>query len=207
MVAEQLGATTEQASVPGCGVASGQTTTTRNEQVTPHSERCPIMVRDAEGPVLAQMRPDIVVWMSLWEKSDIIANGRTLVSGTRAGDAEMMRRMDRALARVTKYGAKVAMVTSAAAAPNDAQGTSNTSNAVDDASYARLDRLLRRFAKRHPETVTLIDFTRRVCPHGAPCPEEVNGIRLRPDGRHFTPTTGAMQARWLLPRVLATRNG
>ena len=43
---------------------------------------------------VAKMRPDVVVWMSLWEKSDIIADGKTLVSGTPAGDAEMLRRMD-----------------------------------------------------------------------------------------------------------------
>jgi hypothetical protein len=147
------------------------------------------------------MRPDIVIWMSIWEKSDVIANGQTLVSGTPAGDAEMLRRMNAELARITAYGAKVALVTIAAPAPNDAQGTSNTSNAVDDASYARLDSIDRRFAAAHPGQVTIIDLAHRLCPSGPPCPEDVEGLRMRPDGRHFTPKAAAIEAQWLVPQL------
>jgi len=43
---------------------------------------------------------------------------------------EMQRRMDWELARITTYGAKVVLLTEAAAAPDDAQGVGNTSNAA-----------------------------------------------------------------------------
>lgn len=203
-VGDETGATVAQAAVFGCGMASGEITTTRGEQITPHTERCPQMVEAAQVPAVAEMRPDVVIWMSLWEKSDIIADGKTLVSGTPVGDAEMQRRMDATLARVTAYGAKVVLVTIAAPAPNDAQGTGNSSNAVDDAGYARLDAIDRRFAARHPETVTLVDLAHRVCPSGPPCPEEVDGIRMRPDGRHFTPAAASIEAKWLMPQIVAT---
>ncbi len=121
-VGDQVGASVAQAAVFGCGMASGQITTTRGEQITPHSERCPAMVEAAQVPAVSEMRPDVVVWMSLWEKSDIIANGQTLVSGSAPWKAEMLRRMNAELARVTAFGAKVMLVTIAAPAPNDARG-------------------------------------------------------------------------------------
>jgi peptidoglycan/LPS O-acetylase OafA/YrhL len=205
-VGQEVGAQVQQASVFGCGMASGHITTTRGEQITPNSQRCPEMVHDFQVPAIAATRPDIVIWMSLWEKSDIVKDGKTLVSGTRAGDAEMLRRMDAELKRITKYGAKVALLTIPPPAPNEAEGTTNDSTReVDVASYARLDRIQRRFAARHPDSVVLVDLARRVCPGGAPCPEEVRGVRLRPDGRHFTPVAGAIEARWLMRQLMGQR--
>jgi hypothetical protein len=203
-VGEKYGAYVAQAAVFGCGVASGQITTTRNEQITPHSERCPDMVNEAVDPAIFEVRPQIVVWMSIWEKSDLVVGNQTLVSGTPEGDAEMQRRMDWELARVTAYGAKVVLLTEAAAAPDDAQGVGNSSNAVDDASYTRLDGILREFAKRHPDQVTLVDLSKHVCPSGPPCPEAVGGVRLRPDGRHFTPAAASIEAEWLMPKIVAS---
>lgn len=202
-VGDEVGTTVAQAAVFGCGMASGDVTSTRGEQITPHSERCPAMVERAQVPAVAEMRPDVVLWMSLWEKSDMIVNGKTLISGTPAGDAEMLRRMDATLRRVTAYGAKVVLVTIAAPAPNDAEGTTTTPRAVDEAGYARLDSLDRRFAAAHPGVVTLVDLAHRICPSGPPCPERVGGTRLRPDGRHFSPTAASIAAQWLLPQMIA----
>jgi hypothetical protein len=195
-----------QASVFGCGVASGQITTTRGEQITPNSDRCPQLVDDALRKMLPRARPNVVVWMSIWEKSDVIEDGKTLVSGTPAGDRAMLARMDDALAQLTRGGAHVVIVTVAAPAPNDAQGTNNTPNAVDDASYARLDAIDRRFARRHRGSVTVVDLARRVCPHGPPCPEIVGGERLRPDGRHFTPEAATRLSRWLVEQIARRRS-
>jgi hypothetical protein len=202
-VGEESGAFVAQAAVFGCGVASGEITTTRNEQITPHSERCQTMVNEAVDPAVFELRPQIVVWMSIWEKSDLVLGNETLVSGTTAGDDEMLRRMDWELARLTAYGAKVVVLTEAAAAPNDAQGAGNTSNAVDNESYSRLNLILSRFAAHNPRRVTLVDLAGHICPSGPPCPEHVKGVRLRPDGRHFTPAAAAIEAQWLLPRIVA----
>jgi peptidoglycan/LPS O-acetylase OafA/YrhL len=197
------GMTTAQAAVFGCGVASGEIATTRNEQITPHSERCPQLVDDALRAELPKARPDVVIWMSVWEKSDVVEDGRTLVNGTPAGDKVMLARMDEALRRLTLGNAHVVLVTAPAPAPNDAQGTQNTSNAVDDASYRRLASINRRFAKRHPDRVTLVDLGTQLCPQGPPCPEIVRGERVRPDGRHFTPGAAAHYSEWLLHRIAA----
>jgi peptidoglycan/LPS O-acetylase OafA/YrhL len=200
-VGELVGANVEQASVFGCGIASGEIASTRNEQITPHTERCPAMVLQAIDTGLTELEPDVVLWISIWEKSDVVVDGQLLASGTPEGDAEMQRRMDAALAHLTDRGAKVVMLTVPAPAPNDAQGTHNTSNEVDDASYVRLDGILRRFADRHPDDVTLVDFASRLCPGGPPCPSEVDGTQMRPDGRHLTPAAAATAAHWLLPQI------
>ena len=205
--AARAGSPIDTAAVVGCGVASGETTTTRGEQVTPNSHRCPRLVDAALDRAFERIDPDVVVWMSVWEKSDLVAEAGTLVSGTEEAEAEIQRRMDGALAGLTAGGAHVVVLTVPAAAPNDAQGLANTSNAVDDASYVRLDGILRRFADRHPDEVTLVDLAARLCPGGPPCPAEVDGTRVRPDGRHLTPAAAAGVAHWLLPQVLQDARG
>src|SRR5262249_15078911 len=97
---------------------------------------------------------------------------------------------------------RIALITVAAAAPNDAKGLSDTSNAVDDASYGRLNAIDRAFAVQHPGDVIVEDLASRLCPNGPPCPEQVNGLRMRPDGRHFSPTAATIEARWLFPSLV-----
>jgi peptidoglycan/LPS O-acetylase OafA/YrhL len=200
-----VGITTDQASVFGCGVASGEITTTRNEAITPNSSRCPALVDANEGAGLARDRPTIVLWMSIWEKSDLVVDGHTVVAGTAAGEKEIMARMDSALARLTAGGARVVLVTEAAPAPNPAQGTLTTSTKADDDGYVRLNALLRRFRARHPDQVTLVDLAAMLCPQGPPCPERVDGLQARPDGRHFTPRAATWAARWILTQTFGAR--
>jgi hypothetical protein len=52
--------------------------------------------------------------------------------------------------------------------------------------------------------VTLVDLAQQVCPGGSPCPAQVNGLQLRPDGRHFTPKAASIEAHWLMPQIIAT---
>ena len=49
---------TDQGSVFGCGVASGEITTTRNEAITPNSSRCPALVDSDESKALARAATD-----------------------------------------------------------------------------------------------------------------------------------------------------
>jgi peptidoglycan/LPS O-acetylase OafA/YrhL len=200
-VGDATGIATDQGSVFGCGVASGEITTTRNEAITPNSSRCPQLVDSDESAALARFRPTVVLWMSIWEKSDLVVDGRTVVAETPAGEREIMARMDDALARLTAGGARVVILTEAAPAPNPAQGTANTSSKADNDGYVRLNALLRRFQARHRDNVTIVDLAAKLCPSGPPCPERVDGLHARPDGRHFTPTAAARATRWLLPQV------
>ena len=200
-VGAATGIATDQGSVFGCGVASGEITTTRNEAITPNSSRCSTLVDSAQSEALARSRPTVVVWMSIWEKSDLVVDGHTVVAGTPAGEREIMARMDAALARLTAGGARVVLVTEAAPAPNPAEGTLTTSTKADNDGYARLNALLVRFQARHRDQVSIVDLASKLCPKGPPFPERVDGLVARPDGRHFTPAAATWAARWILSRT------
>jgi peptidoglycan/LPS O-acetylase OafA/YrhL len=200
-VGRREGVVTDQGAIFGCGIATDEVTTTRNEAVTPNSNRCGAFRDYVEPHALARTRPTVVVWMSIWEKSDLVVDGNTIVAGTPEWEATIQARMDTALARLTAGGARVVLVTEAAPAPNPAQGIETYDRHADDEGYARLNALLRRFAARHPENVTLFDLAARVCPGGAPCPSEVDGIEARPDGHHFTPAAAVWAVRMLLSDI------
>jgi peptidoglycan/LPS O-acetylase OafA/YrhL len=201
--ATSAGMTADKGSVFGCGVASGQITTTRNEPITPHSERCPVLTDETETKALAAARPTTVIWMSIWEKSDLVDGTKTIVAGTPEWEREINDRMDAALARLRAGGAHVVLVTEAAPAPNPAQATQGTNDVNENAGYGRLNDLLRRFQARHPKDVSLVDLATKVCPSGPPCPENVEGLHARPDGHHFTPAASTWAARWLLEQMFA----
>jgi hypothetical protein len=203
--ASSVGMASYQGVVFGCGIASDEITTTRNESITPHSERCRALVDWAVRNALARARPTVVIWMSVWEKSDLVVGGRTIVAATPQWEAEIMSRMDAALARLTAGGTRVVVVTEAAPAPNPAQRTETTDRKADDAGYVRLNTLLQKFRARHPDTVTLVDLAAKLCPSGPPCPAFVAGTQPRPDGRHFPPSAATSAARWLLAQLFPTR--
>jgi SGNH domain (fused to AT3 domains) len=205
-VGNAVGVATYQGAVFGCGIASGQVTTTRNESITPDSSRCPALVGWALPNALTRARPTVVIWMSVWEKSDLVVGGHTIGAKTPQWEAKIMARMDGALALLTAGGARVVVVTEAASAPNPAQRSETTDPNGDDAGYVRLNALLRRFRARHPNQVTLVDLATKLCPSGPPCPALVTGTQPRPDGRHFTPAAATWAARWLLSQIFATRD-
>jgi peptidoglycan/LPS O-acetylase OafA/YrhL len=200
-VGEREGIATDQGSVFGCGIATGEVTSTRNEAVGPNTARCPDLQAQTLPAALARARPTVVVWMSIWEKSDLVVDGRTIVATTPEWDTTIMRLMDEALDRITAGGARVVIVTEASPAPNPAQSTETFDRAADDAGYGRLNDLLRRFATRHPMNVQLVDLAAKVCPGGAPCPSQVEGLEARPDGHHFTPTAAAWAANFLFSQM------
>ncbi len=203
-VGNAAGVATYQGSVFGCGIASGQITTTRHESITPHSSRCPALVGWTLPNALARARPTVVIWMSTWEKSDLVVAGHTVIADTPQWQAEIMARMDRALALLTAGGARVAVVTEAAPGPNPGAPRGSSDPNADDAGYVRLNALLQRFRARHPDQVTLVDLAGQLCPSGPPCPALVAGAQPRPDGRHFTPAAATSAARWVFSQIFAT---
>jgi peptidoglycan/LPS O-acetylase OafA/YrhL len=199
------GIRTDQGSVFGCGVASGQVTTTRDEAITPHSSRCDSLVDVTLHNAFVRMQPSVVVWMSIWEKSDLVVGGdKILVAGTPEWQSAIDGRMDAALDRLTATGARVVMVTEAAPGPNPAADTDQVDHDADTVGYARLTDLQRRFQARHRDKVTIVDLASQVCPSGSPCPSDVDGMQIRPDGHHFTPSASTWAASWLYTQMFGT---
>ena len=61
-----------------CSAAASRATRSRRRatrQITPHTERCRAVARRHDPAPLRRLQPDVVVWMSIWEKSDLVVDG------------------------------------------------------------------------------------------------------------------------------------
>jgi SGNH domain-containing protein len=150
-----------------------------------------------ETRAVASTRAQVVVWLSSWEMSDHLVNGKVVRFGTRAGTALLTRELDAALARFHAAGAsRLVLLTYPPRASHSDQVATTT---LDRTLPPKLNRFFRQFAAKHPSDVTVVDLASIVCPGGWPCPEFVDGIRPRPrDGGHFE---GAGPA-WLAPKLV-----
>jgi peptidoglycan/LPS O-acetylase OafA/YrhL len=194
-LAAKRGVSLDTALVAGCSVVSGVATYS-DGNLPPEARGCEKLVTDYEESALVRDRPNLVVWMSQWEINDRIVNGERFEFGDAAWDAMMLGEIDQAARRLTARGAHLVIVTMAPRSPGDLLPASDAREA---SRYARLNELYRQYARKHPQTVSVVDFAGVLCPGGPPCPRTVGGIDPRPqDGLHFTPKT----ARWAAPRLL-----
>jgi hypothetical protein len=200
-VAPAAGMTVGNAAVVGCGIVSGQVTSTA-EIVPAGGERCPQLIAEAEANARAGGAPDVVLWMSVWEKNDLVVDGEPVKFGSPRWRRIMERRIDSALARLTAAGARVVMVTQPSHSEGNFQGVVVPRSDALDADFTRLNRYLREVAAAHPDQVTLVDLAEKICPGAPPCPKTVEGREPRPvDGAHFTPEAAVWVSEWLLPQL------
>ena len=203
-VAPSFGVRIGEGGVNGCGIVSGR--------LAPHyfggvdilrlTGACPAEVFSAETAAIKALHPNVIVWMSAWERNSIIATrsggNQILVAGTPPWRKEMVSRIDARIKLFTSAGARVVIVLEPAKVFPVASQASN----ADALKTARLNSLLSTVAARHPNDVKVVDLARRVCPTGPPCPGTVAGIDVRVDGDHYGDAGSLFASRWLLPRIL-----
>jgi peptidoglycan/LPS O-acetylase OafA/YrhL len=191
------------AAYAGCGIASGMAT---DDQGKPYSwsKDCVKNVPKVFESIVRDQKPDVVVWMSSWELADRIdtTTNKLLKRGTPAHDRALLASIDAQARRLTAGGAHLVFLTVAPRAPGETSGIAADGQ---DGRYAHYNALLRRYARDHTATVSVIDLAHYVCPDGPLCPVKVHGVLMRPDGAHFSRTTSPIVARWLLPQVEADR--
>jgi peptidoglycan/LPS O-acetylase OafA/YrhL len=196
--ADAQGLPLDRLTVAGCGIAAGITT---DENGTPYewAATCDEGVPSAQQEAIATLQPDVVVWLSVWETSDRILDGRLVRFGTDTGDAALMREIDAAARRLTAGGARLLL----ARLPLPAADPEIPPTIDYGPDIRRLNRLLGEYAAEHPETTELLDLAGIVCPGGPPCPGEVAGVRPRPrDGIHYEGDGASWVAGELVPRLL-----
>lgn len=201
-VAPPQGITIVSSAFPGCGVANGFAVDDDGHPFE-WSEPCAENIGPAHDGLISRHDPDLVVWLSTWDLADRLVDGEVVRAGTPEGDSALLGSMEEARKRLTAGGARVVLLTVAPNAPSDTAPADDDSDG-EKSHYAAL---LRRFAAAHPRTVSVVDLAALVCPGGPPCPEEVDGIRLRPDGGHFTRETSPWVAERLVPMLLAEMGG
>jgi len=131
-----------------------------------------------ETEAVTSSRAQVVVWLSSWEMSDHLVNGKVVRFNTLAGNALLESELNAALARFHAAGAsKLVLLTN----PPPASHSDEVVPSVPARTLPpKLNRLFRQFASKHPSDVMVVDLASIVCPGGWPCPEYVDGIRPRP---------------------------
>lgn len=154
--------------------------------------------------------PDVVVAvLGTWEVFDRRIDGRLLEFGTPEWDANMVALLEEAVDVLASKGATVAFLTPPPTmASSSDTGTSREWLPEHAGRFRHFAELLQRVVEARPDQTALIDLASFVCPED-PCPREVDGVTLRPDGIHYDATGGPVVAGWLTPRIeqLATERG
>jgi peptidoglycan/LPS O-acetylase OafA/YrhL len=180
---------------PGCGMVSGIPTLDDGTEV-PWGKGCSDGTGDYLDEAIAQRSPTTVLWLSTWETADRIIDGQLYRFGNTKADAAILEKLEESYAHIAQGGARLMLVTNTPRAENS---DTYVRNAEDDAKIERLNRLYREFAAAHPGEVSVVDLAEIICPDGSPCPEYVDGVRLRPrDGGHYEGDGPA----WVAPRLL-----
>ncbi|HEX6310769.1 MAG TPA: SGNH hydrolase domain-containing protein [Acidimicrobiia bacterium] len=198
-VASASGVTFHDASFSGCSIITG-ITTAPDGRMYPWSAGCASNIARYEERAIADYKPEVVVWMSIWEAVDrILDDGTVARFGTIHGNMRVLDEIDRAVGRLRAHGARV-IITLLAPPPDGVAEADITS--VQRLSL--LNALLREYARQHADVVSVVDMAEILCPNGRPCPYDIGGIVPRPDGVHFDDPAGA---RWvaeqLFPKLLA----
>ena len=180
---------------PGCGMTTD--TPLRDDGTPiPWGAACGAMTADYQSGVVADVKPDVVLWLSTWETSDAIFKGHTAGFGTRAGDRSLLAELEEGRTRVEAGGARLVMIT----LPAPADTSEVKPLRADEAQRRRhLNKLFEQFSARHPSDVAVADLASIVCPRrGTSCPATRDGVVLRPyDGNHFEGDGAA----WVAPRL------
>jgi peptidoglycan/LPS O-acetylase OafA/YrhL len=188
------------AAIPGCG-ATDAFSLDDDGNAFSWSDDCVTAVPEVQQQLITELRPDVVLWLSSWETSDRLVAGERVRFGTPEGDAATLQGMRATLDRVTAGGARLVMLTLPPRGERmDGRPVPERREAID-----HLDALIVEFAFANADRVQLIDFANIVCHGGPPCPTEVEGMWLRPDGMHFTKDTAEWAAERVLTILLATR--
>jgi hypothetical protein len=181
----------------GCGLVSAVPSNASGQVTLPWAQGCADGAAQYENDLVAKYQPQVVLWLSSWEAGDHLFSGVYQKFGTPAGDVAMLREFEAARQRLTADGAVLVMLTVPGIAVNSDRRVGG--DPALDKAFRHLTKLMRTFAAQHPDSVRVADLARIVCPSGSPCPEFVDGVRLRPtDGAHYT---GAGPA-WVAPRLL-----
>jgi peptidoglycan/LPS O-acetylase OafA/YrhL len=194
---------TREATIIGCGVVSDQVFD--DGEPFPHgTERCSSWAPALQQQAITSFHPDLVLWVSTWERFNLVLGDHLVRTGSAAWRVELQRRIALAHQRLSSGGARLAFMTVASPTPASMINGGRIVSGDYDWRFAALNGELARYTAAHPET-TLIDVAKRICPRGAPCPETIDGGNKPRDGDgvHFPPAGSVWLARWMLPQLVA----
>jgi len=189
--------------LPGCGVLAGDPADEDGHPID-FTAACGARIPPTQRRLVERIRPDLVVVFSSWEKTDRVVDGQWAPYGSAESDARLLDLYSDMVDRLTERGARVALTT----IPDPVDSRRGP---VDERMLQRtghLNELLVEVARRDPERVSLVRLDEIICPSD-PCPEQVDGIALRPrDGTHFDdPAAASLVAERWVALLMQIRSG
>jgi peptidoglycan/LPS O-acetylase OafA/YrhL len=185
--------------IQGCGIALLPDILAEGTPHTnyPHCERWPDRWRSA----VVTDDPDVaVILLNRWELMDRRINGRYQHVGQPDYDAYLLGQLAQGVGIAVSHGAQAVLLTAAYTRRNERPD----GGIYPEDEPSRVDawnRLLGTTALRFPGRVTVLDLNAVACPDGR-FTWDVDGLRIRSDGLHFTPVgVQRIIAPWLLPQV------
>ena len=158
-----LGMTLNEASVIGCGAATGQVYLP-DEEIPQTTEQCPPLVHDRITAAAAQPT-DAVVWFSSWERADQVVDGKLVEFDSSEGRKLLAVQLEDTY-QLIRSGtpAPIYLLTTSAPGPGNYQDGERRGARSNDVRFTELNRRLAGFARRHPADVHLIDLDARDLP-------------------------------------------
>jgi peptidoglycan/LPS O-acetylase OafA/YrhL len=194
--AAEAGVSFSSAALPGCSMVTGLAAGGPASEPIEWADECEQALPGFQDGLAARQGAAEVVWLSTWETADRWVDGTLYRFGTPEADEMLLQLIDEARERV--LADSDALLVLAVPPPNAATSDLGAANADNVDRMVHLGDLLRTYASEHPGDVRVVDLSAIVCPDGPPCPEEQDGVTLRPrDGGHYSEDGGA----WLAPRL------
>jgi hypothetical protein len=193
------------APISGCGLLPGLTLDTATQVIYQPSRGCADTVNAAIDDAIAQFRPTVVVWMSVWDAENRELDGRRIALETADGRAALAELIDD---RVDAFAAKGIATVLVTDAPVGRSGALGEPPLIKQERIAAYDEVLRSYTADHPN-VGLLDLAQMLCPTGAPCSDiAASGKAYRPnDGIHFQGEPALEVATWMVRGLIAGASG
>jgi hypothetical protein len=189
----------------GCGFVPAQQWKMGGE-VVDAAEQC-IPRLDYWLPAVEQFKPDVTIMLvGAWDVLDRRVNGEWLRFGTVEFDDAFLSALDTYTAALAAQGTKLVVLTTPFFSRPELVGTGRDYSEYDPWRVDRINALYRDFLADHPGRFTLIDLNEKVSPHGK-FADEIDGIKVRGDGVHFTTEGATWVDEWLAPQIVKVAHG
>jgi peptidoglycan/LPS O-acetylase OafA/YrhL len=179
---------------PGCGLTTA-VPLLDDGRLVPWGGDCAATTAEYESQSVDEHAPDVVLWLSTWETSDLEVDGTAVHFGTAAGDAALLEQLADADRRLTARGARLVLVN----VPRPADTSEVQPLRADEGTRRQhLNSLFAKYASSS-DRVAIADLADIVCPRADACPATTaDGVVLRPrDGNHFEGDGPG----WVAPRL------
>jgi len=189
------------AAMLGCGLARApnQPIDRPALEIDGHSkcETWPDRWRDSEK----NFKPDLtVVAIGAWEIFDKIVDGKVLKVGTPEWRDYILSELELGFSIAGARGKPVVFLNVPCFRRTPAVGGPPNPERIDPSRVDAVNDALDEFAAAHEQQVHVLDLKSFLCPGGRYA-DQIDGVKVRRDGVHFTEEGGALVWQWLAPQL------